>query len=120
MASLAESLGLPARRDLRFVLLTMLLFAVVLNFAITIYKLWNALLASRYAPTPAVILIAVGTALPYFWTKIAAERSVLQRQLEAHEIDHATAEIALRALYRGLFMTAMVALLLLTALHGLA
>jgi hypothetical protein len=120
MISLAESASLPARRDIRFVLLTILVFAVVLNFAITIYKLWDALLASRYAPTPTVILIAVGIGLPYFWTKTAAERAVLQRRVESQEIDHAAAEIALRALYRGLFMTAMVALLLLTALRGLA
>lgn len=120
MISLAENAGLPARRDIRFVLLTILVFAVVLNFAITIYKLWNALLASRYAPTPTLILIAVGMALPYFWTKIAAERSALQRRVDAQEINYAAAEIALRALYRGLFMTAIVALLLLTALHGLA
>lgn len=113
-------MGLPARRDVRFVLLTILVFAVVLNFGITIYKLWDALLASRYAPTPTVILIVVGIALPYFWIKMAAERSALQRRAEAQEIDRPAAEIALRALYRGLFMTAMVAFLLLTALHGLA
>lgn len=113
-------MGLPARRDIRFVLLTLFVLAVVLNFAIAIYKLWDALLASRYAPTPTVILIAVGVALPYFWTKIAVERSALQRRLEAQEIDRTVAKIALRGHYRGLFMTAMVALLLLTTLHGLA
>ncbi len=120
MISLGASAGLPARRDVRFVLLTILVFAVVLDFAITIYKLWNALLTSRYAPTPTVVLIAVGVALPYFWTKIATERSALQRKVEAQEINEAAAEIALRAQYGGLFMTAMIALLLLLALHGLA
>jgi hypothetical protein len=119
MTPLADALASPVRRDARFVLLTILVFAVVLNFAIMIYRYWDALSAGRYAPTPTVILIAVAATLPYFWTKTAAERSALKRRIEAGEIDRAAAEIVLRALYRGLFTTAMVALLLLNAMHGL-
>lgn len=110
------------RRDLRFTLLTALVFCVTIDFCIAIYRLWGTLLASRYSPTPLVILVALTIALPYFWAKTAAERSQLQRratELNASALDTTTVEIALRALYRGLFMAAMAALLLLTAIHEL-
>ena len=116
LASVARQ---PGHRDRRFALLTALVFCVAVDFCIAIYRLWRTLLASRYSPAPLVILIALTVALPYFWTKTAAERSQLQRRATELNLDAMTVEIALRALYRGLFMAAMVALLLLTAIHEL-
>jgi hypothetical protein len=110
---------LRERRDARFALLTVLVLAVTLDFAMAIYKLWGALLASRYAPAPLVILIAMTVGLPYFWAKTAAERATLRRHAEAGIIEPEVAALALRALYRGLFFSSMAALLLLTALHQL-
>ena|ERR1700761_3248394 len=109
----------PARRDIRFIMLTALVFVVAFDFAFGIYQLWGALLASRYAPAPLIILLAVCIALPYFWAKTAAQRSALQRQAQAGELDPAVVQIALLALYRGLFMAAMLPLLMLFALHDL-
>ena len=109
----------PPRRDVRFALLTALVIAVTLNFAVAIYKLWGVLLANRYFPTPLVILVALAAAQVYFFFKTASERAALQRRAAERDLDPATMEIALRALYRGLFLTSMTAMLLLLAVHEL-
>jgi hypothetical protein len=116
--ALTQVIRQPERRDIRFILLTVLVFAVVFDFGLAIYKMWDVLLANRYAPAPLIILIAFAIALPYFWVKTSAQRSALQHQSAARELDSGVAEIALRALYRGLFMAAMLSLLLLSALHA--
>jgi hypothetical protein len=64
-----------------------------------------------------VILVAFGIAQPYFWVKTASERSALRRRAVEMGVDRVTVEIALGALYRGLFLTAISALLLLLVLH---
>ncbi|MBV9760713.1 MAG: hypothetical protein JO340_09120 [Acidobacteriaceae bacterium] len=105
----------PPQRDLRFILLTVFIGAVMLDCGLAIWKVWDKLLARRSFPTPCVVLIALATLLPYLWLKTASERSALRLTAEK-ERDSAAIEIALRVLYRGLFTAGMIVLLIMITL----
>jgi hypothetical protein len=107
---LADVVRQPPRRDVRWVMSSLLVVAVVADIVVLAIRRWSILVHNSYSPLPVVLLAALAVYLLWFWRKTAVDRAALASYSERHSEDPEALQAvdrAVNALYRGLFLACM-------------
>ena len=110
----------PRGSDFYFFGATLLTLGVVLGIAVTIVRWWRLLLDNSYAPAPLILLAATAAYLGWYWIRMSRDRvqlALLERQCSGDPTSSQIVRQARMTLYRGSFISSMLVLLLMMALH---